>query len=533
MGYKMQSLTHNGVYVPQYEAKDFSVKIHGAPIKLSPKTEMMAIFWVKKEQSQTSPPDKVFYKNFINDFTDALRQENSSLPLLQNLQLRDDVDPLLNGKPRNDLDVDFSEMRQHVLREQLAKQNMSKEEKKKLAQERKQNREKLKEYYGFAYLDGEKIEIANWTAEPSCIFAGRGDHPKRGKWKQGPGQNDIILNLSDEKMPEGNWKGRIWQPEMMYLAKWEDKLTGKMKYVWFSDSAFLKQKKEKEKFDKASALGKKFQQVQDHIMRNLTSDDEETRKIATVSWLIMGVNLRVGDEKDPDEADTVGAITLRPEHIKIEGNIVHFDFLGKDSVRWVKHVEAPPSVIANLKHCASNCEANLFEEMNSRKVSRFLSKAMPGLTAKVFRTWKCTDVLKRELDKCGVAKDDPEHKKLQCAKMANLEVAKIANHKRKVPANFDERLATKEEKLKLLEAGLQEKRKEGKKVDALVKRIGKAKVDLELTRETREYNLGTSLKSYIDPRAYAKWARQADFPLEKIYSKTLRKKFSWALGKLD
>ena len=25
--------------------------------------------------------------------------------------------------------------------------------------------------------------------------------------------------------------------------------------------------------------------------------------------------MRVGDEKDPDEADTVGAITLRKEHI--------------------------------------------------------------------------------------------------------------------------------------------------------------------------------------------------------------------------
>ena len=42
--------------------------------------------------------------------------------------------------------------------------------------------------------------------------------------------------------------------------------------------------------------------------------------------------MRVGDEKDPDEADTVGAITLRKEHIKIEGDTLHFDFLGKDSV---------------------------------------------------------------------------------------------------------------------------------------------------------------------------------------------------------
>ena len=30
--------------------------------------------------------------------------------------------------------------------------------------------------------------------------------------------------------------------------------------------------------------------------------------------------MRVGDEKDPDEADTVGAITLRAEHITFENN---------------------------------------------------------------------------------------------------------------------------------------------------------------------------------------------------------------------
>jgi DNA topoisomerase-1 len=53
---------------------------------------------------------------------------------------------------------------------------------------------------------------------------------------------------------------------------------------------------------------------------------------------------------------------------------------------------------------------------------------------------------------------------------------------------------------------------------------------VKLSEETKEYNLGTSLRSYIDPKTYVKWAEQVDFPLEKFYPKTLRKKFSWALG---
>lgn len=155
---------------------------------------------------------------------------------------------------------------------------------------------------------------------------------------------------------------------------------------------------------------------------------------------------------------------------------------------------------------------------------------MSGLTAKTFRTWRCSETVKEYLEKSKSKKEDPEYLKLYHAKMANLEAAQVANHKRKVPVNFDERLAKKEAKLRELEAQLKEKTAQGKKTDALLKRIGKAKIDFELTKTTKEYNLGTSLKSYIDPRIYVRWADQIEFCLEKFYPKTLRNKYSWALG---
>ena len=331
-------------------------------------------------------------------------------------------------------------------------------------------------------------------------------------------------------MPPGNWKQAVWEPDKMYVAKWEDKLTGKIKYVWFSDSAFLKQNREKEKFKKAEELGKQIAAIEQHIMKNLDAEDEGTRKVATVCWLILKPNMRVGDEKDPGEADTVGAITLRKEHITIDGDTLHFDFLGKDCVRWEKTVKAPELVIRNINEYKKDPKKQyLFEGIDSKKVSRFLSEKMPGLTAKVFRTWRCTKTVKEELAKSGVTKEDAVYLKTFHAKMANLKVAEVANHKRKVPPNFDERLAKKEAKLEELEAKLEEKKAEGKKTDSLVTRIEKTKLDNELTRLTKEYNLGTSLKSYIDPNAYVKWAQSVDFDLEKFYPQTLRKKFSWAL----
>jgi DNA topoisomerase-1 len=525
----LKSLKHNGIYVPPYDYKGFSIKIQGCTIKLTPKSEQMAIAWIKKTQSTVSPPDKVFQENFMREFLEKLKVENPSLGFLDSssdyMKTSENDDKIASNG------IDFSEISNYLEQEKIKKLNMTQSEKKQQAEQRKAKREELKAKFGYAIVDGEKLEIANWTAEPSCLFAGRGDHPKRGKWKEGPREEDIILNLSpDSPQPLGNWKAVVWEPDKMYAAKWKDKLSGKIKYVWFSDSAFLKQNREKEKFKKAEELGKHIATIEEHIIKNLDAEDEGRRKVATVCWLILKPNMRVGDEKDPGEADTVGAITLRPEHIKIDSDVLHFDFLGKDCVRWVKNVQAPPSVIRNIEHYAGTSKEYLFEGVDSKKVSRFLSEKLPGLTAKVFRTWRCTKTLKEYLDTSGVARKNPDYVKNFHAKMANFKVAEVANHKRKIMPNFDERLAKKEAKLKELYAKLEEKKAEGKKTDTLAARIEKAELDIELTKLTKEYNLGTSLKSYIDPRAYVKWAKSVDFSLDKFYPKTLQKKFSWALA---
>ena len=57
--------------------------------------------------------------------------------------------------------------------------------------------------------------------------------------------------------------------------------------------------------------------------------------------------------------------------------------------------------------------------------------------------------------------------------------------------------------------------------------IEKQRLRIEIQKETRDYNLATSLKSYIDPRIYYKWGKQVDYDWKRYYPKTLQKKFSW------
>jgi len=586
----MEKLHHNGVLVPpRYEGKGLTVKINGKEIRLTTEQEEMAVAWAKKAGTPYVE-DKVFAKNFHKNFSEKLG---------------------IKVKPE---DVDFQEIIKLVEEERERKKNLPREEKKRLAAQRKEDREKNKEKYGYAYVDGERMELANYIAEPSSIFMGRGEHPLRGSWKEGPREKDIILNHSKHKQkPPGDWKF-VWEPEAIWIARWQDKLSGKMKYVWFSDSCSFKQKKEIEKFDKAAEFRQNLSRVKRHILRNLESDDLKRKKTATVCYLIDKLKIRVGDEKDPDEADTVGASTLRKEHIKINGDgTVSFNFLGKDSVPHIFTTKLPDKVVENLEEFSANSESALFGGVRSSHVSEFLDEVMTGLSAKVFRTLYASDAVKTKLEKTPVESGDPEYVKKYVAKMANLEAAKVCNHKRTIPKRWEASLEKKKERVKFLKERakvaqgklkrkakdqdkrylerlkkqeenlnaavekleditrqLEERQKQGKSVKALTKRVRSKRKVIALTRqrikelkakhkeqvnkqkqrlenrkqrdkaafekmklkitvqgETRDYNLSTSLKSYIDPRIYYEWGKQVEYDWKKYYPKALHKKFSW------
>jgi DNA topoisomerase-1 len=514
-GPKITQLVHNGVLIPAYEPRGFTVRYEGERLSLTPEQEEMALAWVKKLGTDYAG-DRVFVKNFLRDFSEALGLDS----------------------PRIE-DFDFSEIQRWVEEEKSRKEGMSREERKRLAETRRKTREANREKYGYAILNGERVEIGNYTVEPPCIFTGRGKHPLRGRWKPRVSCGDIILNLSPDAptppAPEGGrWGGREFDPDALWVAKWRDKLTGKMKYVWIADSARFRQERDIIKFNEAQELERFVEKVRRHIEENLTAEDINRRKVATVAYLIDALKMRVGDEKERDEADTVGATTLRGSHIKIDDSgEVRFDFLGKDSVRWVKTARLPPQVVENLRSFIRKPREMVFSGIRSEHVNAFLGEVVPWLTAKVFRTYHASKVVMNYLARAEVRPDDPEYRKKYVATMANLEAAIACNHKRKLPKNWAESLRRKRERLRALKERLREVRRRPSsgrrgRVESLRRKIEAAEVKIRIARATRDYNLGTSLKSYIDPRVYVRWAREIGYDWKKIYPKTLQRKFGWA-----
>ena len=547
---KWKTLQHNGIlFPPNFETKKIRIKVKGEDVNLTILQEEMAYQWAKKKDApkpgttEKYVEDPIFQKNFLKDFTKTFNGK------FKNLQYSD---------------IDFSDAYKLVNKEKEVRESLTKEEKKSLATKRKILREEMKEKYGKAVMDGQEVEVANYMAEPSGIFMGRGEHPMRGRYKPSVTSSNVTLNLGKEAtIPSGKWGKIVHDRDSMWMASWMDELTQKRKYVWLADSAGIKQERDQAKYDKAKNLASKIDNVKNQVVKDMKGGDKKTRRISTACYLIYRTAMRVGDEKDPEEADTVGATTLRKEHIKLTGDTIEFDFLGKDSVRWQETVQAKgydKQFHDNLKELVSNKKETeeIFDGITSRHVNEYYSTILKGLSAKVFRTYLASRVVSKYLREHNDMKSKSGIEKLYHAKLANLDAAIMCNHKRTIPKTFGDALQKKkdtlmnaekaspwtkqenslkkaENKTLKTEKQKEDQKKQIKKIklqirkqkDKQKERVEKLKLQIDLTQKTRDYNLGTSLRNYIDPRIFKSWTDEMSAEWEKLYTAALQKKFLW------
>jgi len=529
---KWQTLEHKGVaFPPEYQPRGITIIIRGDKLVLNRDQEEIVYAWAKKKDTHYVQ-DPLFQQNFLSDLQKILPERHRNITI-------------------NDIDFSIAyqladEERSMKEREKEKYKALPKEQKKNIAQARKLERERLMAIYGKAIVDGIEVDVANWLVEPPGLFMGRGQHPIRGRWKPRVRPQDVTLNLGENApVPEGNWKAIVHDHSSTWLATWMETLTGKRKYVWLHDSAALRQENDKAKYDKAKKLAEREGKVHREVMRRMIKGDG---KVATVAYLILKLAMRVGDEKDPEEADTVGASTLRVEHIAFpqinSSQVIEFNFLGKDSVPWQKRLEVNTedtrALYDNLKNFMQGKKPSdqIFDGINSRKVNAFLQQIMPGLTAKVFRTCIATRVVQMQLSNANVDKNSPETQKVYAAKKANLEAAVTCNHKkgidpknptaRKALEKFEESITKKNEAIARLKADITAKNwKTGLQKKRLEEKIEKLQMLVTLQQVTRDYNLGTSLRNYIDPRIMKAWLNYVQLDWTKIYTSTLQRKFKW------
>ncbi|KAJ0791526.1 putative DNA topoisomerase [Helianthus annuus] len=538
-GQKWTSLVHNGViFPPAYKPHGVKMLYKGKPVDLTPEQEEVAtMFAVMLDTDYMTKPK--FKENFWEDWQKILGKKH----VIQNLD-----------------DCDFKPIYEWHQSEKEKKKQMTTEEKKALKEEKM----KLEDKYMWAVVDGVKEKVGNFRVEPPGLFRGRGEHPKMGKLKKRIFPSDITINIGrDAPIPECPIPGDSWKEirhdnTVTWLAYWLDPINNKeFKYVFLAASSSLKGQSDKEKYEKARLLKGYIQGIRNAYTKDFGNKDVTKRQVAVATYLIDKLALRAGNEKDDDEADTVGCCTLKVENVEPSPpNILKFDFLGKDSIRYQNEVEVELPVFKAIQQFRTGKAGgdDLFDKLDTSKLNAHLKELMPGLTAKVFRTYNASitldDMLSRETKGREVAEN------LVVYQHANKEVAIICNHQRTVSKSHSAQMTRLNDKIdelkdviKELETDLARSKKgkpplktsDGKtkrnlNPEALEKKIAqtKAKIEkMERDKETKEdlktVALGTSRINYLDPRITVAWCKRHEVPIEKIFNKSLLAKFAWSM----
>jgi DNA topoisomerase-1 len=191
------------------------------------------------------------------------------------------------------------------------------------------------------------------------------------------------------------------------------------------------------------------------------SSEAFERQCGTALWIIDRLALRVGGEKDEDEADTVGCCSLRCEHISFPAeNTVHLKFLGKDSMVYDQAIDLTrygpvgQRVLHNLRKLTKDKKPDddIFDALKPDMLNEELSKLMPGLSAKVFRTYNASVTLESELELLSA--DTPVLDKVSEYNRANREVAILCNHQKTVSAQQIKTLEASMSKINVLKEQL-------------------------------------------------------------------------------
>ena len=254
-------------------------------------------------------------------------------------------------------------------------------------------------------------------------------------------------------------------------------------------------------------------------------------------------------------------------------HFLELDFIGKDSVHYHNKIEITDEIFnifqSYLK--SRDIDGKLFD-ITSNDVNKFLGEFMEECTAKLFRTAYGCKLISEELHKAEkdgkLKKSMSETEKLRIYDLANLAVAKKLNHQRALPKNFDAQMekldeqietaianesatktkAEKELKAILEQTNLAKKEWEGEKLekalarikerkDKIVERVNKSEAKIKTLKDKKEfkgisanYALTTSRTNYSTPSLAVGFCKKFGIDIGKIYSKTLLKKFDWALS---
>lgn len=530
-GEKWKTLEHNGVYLGEaYNPSGIGLKLGKSTVKFEADEEELFMLYAKRLEQESNNPDAVKYTTdlvFIKNYAQGLKEYLSKLSFSK---IQEYIPKKEEGiKEFNGI---FSKMVDFLAK---ARENPVIDKKAKKISEIQ-----LQRTYKYATVDGRREELDNFKVEPPGLFLGRGLAPKRGCVKPRLRSTNVTLNLSKTApIPKPNdgrkWAGIVHDNKVSWLAKYEDKCGNKEKYIFLGKTSKIKGEANIKKYEKARKLSMIIDKVEESYKSYMSSKDMKKRQLGTVVYFIDNFAFRIGNEKGADEADTVGASTLKVANVvPVSGtHTITFDFLGKDSIRYVNEKDVDEVAYNNIVAFRKGKDRGelLFDKINSSDVNEYLKTFASYISAKVFRTLRASmkyyDLIKK------IPKKLSGEEKLLQEKEVNRAVATLCNHQRKASAASEVSIDKKRALLKEKKKELKDKDITDKKKAAVKAQIKKIEIDIEERSKNLTLACTTSKMNYIDPRIVVSWAKKNDIEIKKIFPVALQKNFAWAIEGTD
>lgn len=180
---------------------------------------------------------------------------------------------------------------------------------------------------------------------------------------------------------------------------------GRRQYLYHPE---WRERQDRSKFERVARSASRLPTVRRRIAEDLARDGMPFERVAAAAVRLLDVGyFRIGNDAYTDENGSFGLTTLGRKHVRRNGDVLVFSFVGKSGKDHTIPVEDPEviEVIQKLRKRRSESERLLayregrrWRELTSSSVNEYLAKLFHGdFTAKDFRTWHATVIAAESL----------------------------------------------------------------------------------------------------------------------------------------
>lgn len=193
-------------------------------------------------------------------------------------------------------------------------------------------------------------------------------------------------------------------------------------------------KRDKQKFDRVLRAAERMPEAREAIRRDLGLEKMPLERANAVAVRLLDLGyFRIGSDVYADTNGSFGLTTLRKHHVRRQGQVLRFRFVGKSGVEHSIDIDDVEVLDAldTMRRRRGGSERLLayqlrrsWHDLDGPTVNEYLGSLFDDLTAKDFRTWHATVIAAAAL----AASDEPGDTKRSRQKAVRAAVTEVSDY---------------------------------------------------------------------------------------------------------